>query len=183
MDKPNVLFLMTDQLAAGMLPAYGGTVIKTPNIDRLAAQGAAFDNMISTCPVCTPYRSMWLTGRHPQTTGHVVNFMQTRYDEIGWGDVFSHAGYDTGYIGKYHLALGSFPTISGRDYVPEGRPRLGFRWWRGYNFHANYYDGTVNLDDWRVESWKDKYETDALTGYAFESHTCPSSFRRASRRG
>jgi arylsulfatase A-like enzyme len=169
-NRPNVVFLMTDQLASQVLSLYGADVIDTPHIDRLAAQGVTFDNMISTCPVCTPYRSMWLTGRHPQTTGHLLNFVNTRHDEIGWGDVFAHAGYDTGYVGKWHLHRGSFPQIDGADYVPEGRDRLGFRWWRGYNFHTDYFNGTINTDgewDWMVERWSD-YETQALNRYAFE---------------
>ena len=60
-----------------------------------------------------------------------------------------------------------FPEIGGRDYVPEGRDRLGFQHWRGYNFHTDYFNGTVNLDDWRNETW-DGYETDALNRYAFQ---------------
>jgi arylsulfatase A-like enzyme len=170
MSQPNVIFLLVDQLASQVLSTYGAQVMDTPHIDALAAEGVSFDNMISTCPVCTPYRSMWLTGRHPQTTGHIVNFMNTRHDEIGWGDVFGHAGYDTGYVGKWHLHRGSFPQIDGADYVPEGRDRLGFKWWRGYNFHTDYFGGTVNGDgEWMVERWdKEEYETDALNRYAFQ---------------
>ena len=66
-----------------------------------------------------------------------------------------------------HLHTGSFPEIGGRDYVPEGRDRLGFQHWRGYNFHTDYFGGTVNLDDWRNEKWEG-YETDALNRYAFQ---------------
>ncbi len=165
--RPNVLYLMCDQLAARALELYGGSYVETPNIDRLAAEGVTFDNMIATCPVCTPFRSMWLTGRHPQTTGHLINFVRTRHDEIGWGDVFARAGYRTGYVGKWHLHTGSFPEIGGRDFVPEGRDRLGFEWWRGYNFHTDYFGGAVNLDGWRCENWKG-YETEALNRYAFE---------------
>ncbi len=172
--RPNILYLMCDQLAARVLELYGASYIETPNIDRLAAEGVTFDNMIATCPVCTPFRSMWLTGRHPQTTGHLINFVRTRHDEIGWGDAFARAGYRTGYVGKWHLHTGSFPEIGGRDFVPEGRDRLGFEWWRGYNFHTDYFGGAVNLDDWRCESWEG-YETEALTRYAFEFLDAASS--------
>ncbi len=166
-ERPNILYIFADQLRAKSLSIYDETIIDTPNIDRLAKEGMTFDNMISTCPVCTPYRSMLLTGRHPQTTGHIINFMRTRHDEIGFGDVFSHAGYKTGWIGKWHLHTGSFPVIEGPDYVPEGRDRLGFEHWRGYNFHTDYMEGAVNLDDWRVEHWEG-YETDALAKYSME---------------
>ena len=152
MSRPNVLFILADQLRASSLPLYGEHQIETPHLDRLAGEGLGFSNAIATCPVCTPYRAMLLTGRHPQTTGHVINFLRTRHDEIGVGDAFAHAGYRTGWIGKWHLHTGSFPQVSStRDYVPEGRDRLGFAYWRGYNFHTDYFDGHVNLDDWRVE--------------------------------
>ena len=70
-NKPNVVFVIADQLRASSLPIYGEKQIETPNIDRLANEGVVFTNAVSSCPVCTPYRGMLLTGRHPQTTGHV----------------------------------------------------------------------------------------------------------------
>jgi len=74
--QPNVLVLFPDQLRAQTLPIYQGTYgaqqISTPNIDRLAAQGMTLDNAISNCPVCTPARAMLVTGRYPQTTGHLI---------------------------------------------------------------------------------------------------------------
>lgn len=168
LDKPNIVFVFADQLRASSLPVYGEGQIRTPHIDRLVNEGVTLTNAVSTCPVCTPYRGMLLTGRHPQTTGHVVNFARTRHDEIGIGDAFSHAGYQTAWIGKWHLHTGSFPQIHrAMDYVPEGRDRLGFAHWRGYNFHTEYFNGTVNVDTWRNERW-DSYETHALNRYAFE---------------
>lgn len=166
-NRPNILFLFADQLRASSLPVYGENQIETPGIDRLASESVTFTNAISTCPVCTPYRSMLLTGRHPQTTGHIINFMRTRHDEISIGDAFAHARYRTAWVGKWHLHTGSFPQIDGPDYVPEGRDRLGFQHWRGYNFHMDYFNGSVNLDDWRRENW-DGYETEALNRYAMD---------------
>ncbi len=123
-NSPNIVFLLTDQLRASTLSIYDEKNIQTPNINGIANEGVVFDNAISNCPVCTPYRSMLLTGKYPQTTGHVVNFVTTRYDEIGWGDIFKKAGYDTAWIGKWHLHKGSFPTIkNSRDFVPQGRSR------------------------------------------------------------
>ena len=92
-SKPNIVYLLSDQIRAGSLPVYGETQIETPHIDRLAQEGTVFSNAIATAPVCTPYRAMLLTGRHPQTTGHLINFVRTRHDEIGLGDVFSRNGY------------------------------------------------------------------------------------------
>lgn len=165
--RPNIVFLFADQLRASDTPPYATPQAPMANMARLAEQGVTFTNMISTCPVCTPYRSMLLTGRHPQTTGHLMNFVNTRHDEIGIGDAFGRAGYRTAWVGKWHLHRGSFPQINGPDFVPEGRDRLGFDHWRGYNFHTDYFGGTVNNGDWRAEKW-DGYETDALNRYAME---------------
>lgn len=169
MPRPNVLFITVDQLTATVLPLFGYQGVPTPNLEALGAASTTFDNMISTCPVCTPFRSMWLTGRHPQTTGHVINTMTTRHDEIGWGDVFAHAGYDTGYIGKWHLHKGVFPDrVTSGFVVPTGRDRLGFRWWRGYNLIASYNNGLYNLGDTgRSVPWEG-YETEAMPKLAFE---------------
>jgi len=166
-DKINILFILADQLRASSLPVYGEQQIETPNLDRLASEGVVFSNAISSCPLCTPYRGMLLTGRYPQTTGMLVNFIRIRHDEIGIGDTFSHASYRTAWIGKWHLHSGAFPEFdSYRDYVPEGRDRLGFQFWRAYNFHTNYFNGWVGIDDWWGEHWGG-YETNALTRYAF----------------
>jgi arylsulfatase A-like enzyme len=110
---------------------------------------------------------MLVTGRHPQTTGMVVNFARIRHDEIGLGDAFGRAGYRTGWIGKWHLHTGSFPQVEGPDFVPLGRARLGFDYWRGYNFHSQYFNGWVNRGDWSNERWEG-YETNALARYAVE---------------
>ncbi|MCB1341601.1 MAG: sulfatase [Pseudooceanicola sp.] len=166
-QRPNILYILPDQIRASALPIYGEPNIATPNIDRLAAQGTVLENAVSTAPVCTPYRSMLMTGRHPQTTGHVINFLRTRSDEIGLADVLNAGGYHTGYVGKWHLHTGSFPEIHGRDFVPEGRDRLGWRFWRAYNFHTDYFGGSIHRDDWRAEFWEG-YETDAMVGYTRE---------------
>ena len=165
--QPNILFILADQIRACSLPPWGETQIETTHLQALADESVLLDNMIATAPVCTPYRSMLLTGRHPQTTGHLINFVNTRHDEIGLGDVFARGGWRTAWVGKWHLHRGSFPQIDGFDYVPEGRDRLGFQHWRGYNFHTDYFGGSVNTEDWHNERWEG-YETEALARYAID---------------
>jgi len=175
MSQPNVVVLFPDQLRAQSLPIYqtiyGAQQIDTPNIDRLAMQGVTLDNAISNCPVCTPARAMLVTGRYPQTTGHLINTTRTRHSEISIADAFAHQGYQTGWIGKWHLHTGLWPAIDRMpqhpDWVPEGRDRLGFQYWRAYNQHMVYFNGFVNKDDWNYERWQG-YETDGLLDYAFE---------------
>lgn len=173
MNRPNVVFVLADQLRAASLPLYGETQVETPHIDRFAADSVVCDNALSTCPICTPYRGMLLTGRHPQTTGHVGNFIGTRHDEISVGDAFAAAGYRTAWVGKWHLQVGSWPGPNVREgeegafHIPEGRQRMGFEHWRAYNFHEQYFNGWVNKDNWRNETW-DGYETEGLNKYGFE---------------
>ncbi len=166
-NKTNVLFILVDQLCASALPLYGEKQISTPNIDRLASEGVTLTNAVSSCPVCTPYRSMLLTGRHPQTTGLVVNSLCMRHSEISIADAFAHNGYRTGWIGKWHLHSGAWPANNVPDWVPEGRDRLGFEYWKGYNQHMVYFDGYVNGDDWNTEQWEG-YEPFGLNKFAFD---------------
>jgi arylsulfatase A-like enzyme len=169
--RPNILFLLTDQLRASSLPLFGEDQIKTPNIDLLAAQGTLLTNSVSTFPVCTPSRAMLLTGRHPQTTGHLMNSVCTRHSEISIADAFSRSGYETGWIGKWHLHTGAWPAIDKMpqhpDWVPKGRDRLGFEYWRAYNMHMKYFDGYVQGDDWNYRQWEG-YETSGLAKFAME---------------
>ena len=165
--RPNVVFILADQLRAASLPLYGESQIDTPHLDRLAAEGVVLDHCISSSPVCTPYRAMLLTGRHPQTTGHIHNWIRTRQTEISIADAFAHAGYRTGWVGKWHLHTGNWPSNWAPDWVPEGRDRLGFQYWRAYNMHMVYFDGFVQTNgDWEYERWEG-YETEALNRYGF----------------
>ena len=171
MTKPNVVVIYPDQLRAQSLPLFGEHQIETPHIARLASEGLSIDNAISNCPVCTPARAMLVTGRYPQTTGHLINTTRTRHSEISIGDTFAHWGYKTGWVGKWHPHTGLWPAIDRMpqhpDWVPEGRDRLGFDYWRAYNQHMVYFDGFVHKDDWNYERW-DGYETEGLLKYGFE---------------
>lgn len=174
--KPNVVVLFPDQLRAQSLPLYGTDAfresqIETPNIDRLAARGVRLDKAFSNCPVCTPARAMLVTGRYPQSTGHLINSTRTRHSEISIADAFSHQGYETGWVGKWHLHTGHWPALDRMpmqpDWVPKGRDRLGFDYWRAYNQHMVYFNGFVQNGDWNYERWEG-YETEGLLNYAFE---------------
>ena len=141
MKQPNVVYLLADQLRACSLPAYGEHQIATPNIDRVAREGIRFTNAVATCPLCAPYRSMLVTGRQPLETGHIINNVRARHDQISIADAFNHAGYCTGWVGKWHLYSGERPEIVDFEYIPDGRDRLGFDFFRAYNYHTQYFDG------------------------------------------
>ncbi|MBT3193196.1 MAG: sulfatase [Verrucomicrobia bacterium] len=140
--RPNLVFVFADQLRAQAMGYAGDPNLegKTPHIDRLAAESVDFSNAVSTAPVCTPYRASLLTGRYPLTTGMFLNDLEFPSGELTIAEVYKEAGYDTGYIGKWHL------DGQGRSaYIPPER-RQGFDYWKvlecTHNYNASaYYAG------------------------------------------
>ncbi|MEO1795830.1 MAG: sulfatase-like hydrolase/transferase [Pseudomonadota bacterium] len=102
-DRPNFLFIITDQQRADWLGCYGHPVVKTPNLDALAAEGTRFENFHVATPVCMPNRASLMTGRMPSVHGLRYNGCQLSKDANTFVDVLAEAGYDTAAIGKSHL--------------------------------------------------------------------------------
>ena len=103
MARPNLLVIHTDQQSCWSLGCYGGALVETPNIDRLATEGARLDNFFTNSAVCTPSRGCLVTGRYPHAHGAFTNNIPLNRDEITFAQVLLDAGYDTGYAGKWHL--------------------------------------------------------------------------------
>lgn len=138
--KPNIVFVFGDQWRQQAIGYAGDPNVKTPNLDALARESVNFTHALSGCPVCSPYRASMLTGQQPLTHGVFVNdvYLQPRVTSIA--QAFSAAGYDTAYIGKWHV------DGHGRaSYIPPER-RLGFDYWKvlecthDYN-KSPYYEG------------------------------------------
>ena len=146
--RPNVVYILTDQWRAKATGYNGDPNALTPNIDRLAAESLNFANAIATSPVCTPARAALLTGRYPTTTGMFMNDVPLSPDEESMGKSFKEAGYETAYIGKWHV------DGHGRaSYIPPER-RQGFDYWKvlecTHDYQSSeYYDG----DDPRIRTW------------------------------
>ncbi|MGA3323010.1 MAG: sulfatase [Terriglobia bacterium] len=104
--RPNILIILPDQVPAHELGIYGGRNVPTPNMDRLAAQGTALTNAISTCPLCAPFRGMMLSGRYPTHNGMLINWLESNPHDPSLALSLGAAGYRTGYIGKWHLNAG-----------------------------------------------------------------------------
>ena len=68
-EKPNIIFIMADDLGIGDLSSHGAKDMKTPNIDKLMNDGCRFENAYANCPVCSPTRAAFLTGRYPDMVG------------------------------------------------------------------------------------------------------------------
>lgn len=103
MRKPNFLLFITDQHRADWLGCYGHPVVRTPNIDSLAARGTRFDDFHVALPVCMPNRASLLTGRYPSVHGLRHNGCVLSERANTFVDVLAAAGYRTATIGKSHL--------------------------------------------------------------------------------
>jgi len=102
-QQPNILFIMVDQLTAALTGAYDHPVVKTPNLDRLVAEGVRFDTAYSNCPVCGPARGALMTGRYVSNCKVYDNAATWSEDEVTIPHYLTLAGYDTVLSGKMHF--------------------------------------------------------------------------------
>jgi arylsulfatase A-like enzyme len=142
---PNVVFVLADQWRAEAFGYAGNPDVKTPNLDQLQREGVRFINAVSAMPVCSPMRASLLTGQRPLTHGVFLNDVPLHPEAVTIAKVLRSAGYDTGYIGKWHV------DAHGRsNFIPPGR-RQGFDYWKvlecthDYNRSAYYADGPEKL--------------------------------------
>ena len=145
-DKPNIIFILADDLGYGDLGCYGQKIIKTPNLDRMAAEGLKFRNFYAGCTVCASSRSVLMTGQH---MGHTFvrgngrgKEQSLRTDDITVAEVLKGAGYRTALCGKWGLG-NDRPNETG---LPNDQ---GFDHFYGYlnQVHAhNYYPEFLWLD-------------------------------------
>jgi len=119
--KPNVLFIICDQLGLDAIAAHGFRDAATPNIDRLVNSGTTFMESHSANPVCSPARSSVLTGRMPIETGVPVNGRPIHPSCPNLGQWFGQNGYETVYCGKWHLPAGYASKLPGFVVLPAGR--------------------------------------------------------------
>jgi arylsulfatase A-like enzyme len=141
--KPlNIIFILADDLGAHDLGCFGSTFYETPNLDRLARQGMLFTQAYAACPVCSPTRAAFMTGKYPPRTG-ITEFIggsrkgrflpadyahQLALSEVTLAKAFKSAGYVTGMAGKWHLGGEGFgPEKQGFDDAISADP-LG---WNG----------------------------------------------------
>ena len=141
--NPNLIYVFADQLRYQSLGYTGDDRARTPNIDRLASQSLDFSNCVSGSPMCAPYRASLFTGKYSSSTGMVINELRINPDQRCFGHVLHDAGYQTYYIGKWHLwanQLGNHDDPA-NSYTPPGPYRLGFDdYWASYGFHHTYWN-------------------------------------------
>jgi arylsulfatase A-like enzyme len=145
--KPNVVFLLADQWRAQDVGHAGNADVITPNIDTLAAESVSLTTAVSTCPVCCPYRASLMTGQYPLTHGVFMNDVPLPAAAVSIAEVFKSAGYDTGYIGKWHL------DGRGRSNFTPPERRQGFDFWRALECTHNYNNSLYYADDDVKRTW------------------------------
>jgi len=155
--KPNIVLIFADQLRSMELGCYGGKQIPTPNMDRLAAQGVRLTHAISTYPICSPFRAMLMTGLYPMRNGMVCNDHLLRPGVPSLALACRSAGYQTAYIGKWHLDGGSRT-----DYIPPER-RLGFQHFLALECTHNYFKSKYFADDSDQPRYWEGYDAEAQT--------------------
>jgi arylsulfatase A-like enzyme len=154
-ERPNIVFVLTDQWRAQATGYSGDPNVKTPNLDALAARSINFENAVSVSPVCTPYRAALMTGKYPLSTGMFMNDLYLPSEELCMAEIFTAAGYHTGFIGKWHL------DGHGRSsFIPRDR-RQGFDYWKALECSHSYNKSRY-------------YAGDEKTSRLWEGYDCPS---------
>lgn len=172
--SPNVVFMLADDMGYGELGSYGQRQIKTPNIDKLALAGKRFTNFYAGNAVCSPSRAVLMTGKHAGhatirgNKGHYPNNgwrrVSLKKDELTIGQMMQKAGYQTAFIGKWHLEnasdLDTWAYARGFDYAVQEQWKMSnskiyfderYHWINGVNERELYdYTKWDNLDEFRT---------------------------------
>lgn len=140
--RPNVLFVLPDQLRAASVGCMGNAEVKTPHVDRLASEGLLFENTFANSPVCCPARAILMTGQYCHRNGMIANDLRLSEQHTTIAEVFRQGGYRTGFIGKWHLDGGR--RMPG--FVPPGDRRQGFEFWAANQCNHNHFDSQYFRD-------------------------------------
>ena len=163
-SRPNILFVLVDQLGARWLPTYGNATVSAPHLEGFAAQSTVFEGAITTSPVCAPFRGCLLSGRYPSQTGVLQNGQAYPADVPSLADHLNAAGYSTRFIGKWHLS----GAQQKNRWVPPGK-RAGFQHFIGWeSHHVDHNEGWIWRDDPGDPIRMPGHETDALTDIALQ---------------
>ncbi len=152
--RPNVVFILTDDQRWDCLSAAGHPFLETPHLDRLANEGVRFANAFVTTSLCSPSRASFLSGLYAHSHGVMNNFSEYPTDLASFPVALHNAGYETAYIGKWHM---------GED-NDEKRP--GFDYWISHKGQGQYWDTTFNVNGERREI--PGYYSNVVTDFAVD---------------
>ena len=150
-ERPNIIFIMSDDHSVAAISAYGSNLISTPNIDRIANEGAKFNNSFVTNSICAPSRAVLLTGKYSHLNGVLDNNQIFDGEQETFPKILQEAGYETSMIGKWHLK--SKPT--------------GFDNWKVLKGQGEYYNPLI-IDESGEKNILG-YVTDVITDLAIET--------------
>jgi len=170
-ERPNVLVVLTDDMrwdTIGVVQKEQGKAalfpwLKTPNLDRLASEGARFTNAFCTTSLCSPSRASFLSGEYAHRHKVLSNFTDYPNDLPSYPKGLQAAGYETAYIGKWHM---------GED---DDRKRPGFDFWMSHRGQGNYFDTEFNVDGTRkvIKGYYTTVVTDAAVDWIKKKHAKP----------
>ncbi|MFC2097264.1 sulfatase [Bacteroidota bacterium] len=149
-DRPNIIYIMSDDHAFQAISAYGSNRNNTPNIDKLASQGMIFNNSFCTNSISAPCRAVVLTGKYSHINGHIDNARSFDGTQTTFPKLLQKAGYQTAIIGKWHLQ--STPT--------------GFDYWNILPGQGDYYNPVMIEKEGRKKHTG--YVTNIITDFAIE---------------
>lgn len=168
--KPNIIVFFSDQQRSDTVGVYGQELDITPNLDFMANEGVKFENAFTCQPVCGPARSSMQTGKYATQTECFVNDIGLKEDEETIAKILSKEGYETAYVGKWHLAS----TRNECDYTvypvpPEKRGGYEDYWMASdvLEFTSHGYDGYVYDKDMEKVEFKG-YRADKITDFALD---------------
>ncbi len=155
---PNIIFILTDDHRWDALSSMGHPVIQTPNLDRLAKEGIMFSNAFVTTSLCSPSRASFLTGQYAHRHGVVTNHTPWDNRNTTFLELLKQAGYETAFIGKWHMPGQGLPKLRGLDHFISFTKEGG---------QGIYYDCPLIIDGVETER-KGKYITEDLTDFAIK---------------
>lgn len=173
-DRPNILWICTDQQRFDTLGCYGNEFVETPNVDRLAESGVRFERAYAQSPVCTPSRASFLTGRYPRTTGVRGNGCPIPDDETLVTRRLADEGYICGLSGKLHIR----PCHPSTEDLPTAESRIDdgyadFQW-----SHDTTHPSPANeYLEWLAERGVE-YEERPIDGCEYATYGMPAEYHQ-----
>jgi N-acetylglucosamine-6-sulfatase len=160
--RPNVLFILCDDIRWNAMSCAGHPALKTPNIDRIAREGVRFSNTFCTTSLCSPSRASILTGLYAHGHGVRDNFSELPTNLPHWPKRLTDAGYETAYMGKWHMGENN------------DEPRPGFSFFATHKGQGKYFDTEWNINGQSGKVVKGYYTsvvTDMALDWLKKDHT------------